>query len=95
MSGTAEEKGFPLEATLLPQHREGWKDVVDLRVYHLALHLQPEGRNNAIEIKYVISKINSLVDWLAGNVLQMATYKRIYRNNDYNNMLFIWDINTA
>ena len=46
---TAEEQGIPLEATLLPHHGEGGKDVVDLRVDHIALHLQPEPRSREAE----------------------------------------------
>ncbi len=50
VSCTAEEEGLPLEAAFPPHHGEGWKDVVDLRVYHLALHLQPEGRNRRAKV---------------------------------------------
>lgn len=62
VSCAAEEEGFPLEAALAPHHREGRKDVVDLWVRHLTLHLQPDRGIRAVENKYrraVTNKENS------------------------------------
>lgn len=50
MSRAAEEEGFSLEAALPPDDGEGREDVVDFGVHHLALHLQPAGRDGTPEV---------------------------------------------
>lgn len=44
VSGAAEEERLPLEAALPPKYGKRREDVVDFRVDHVTLHLQPERR---------------------------------------------------
>lgn len=79
VSCTAEEERLTLEAALPSKYRKRRKDVVDFRVYHVTLHLQPGRRHRKSKGLKGLTKLNDISS--EGGILQrVKTYREEKRN---------------